>query len=136
MKIYCMTCKFDVEARLTDGAERYPHRPDLSSIPFWHCDTCGNWVGCHHKTKTPTKPLGILASPEMFKARVAIHELIDPIWKSNQYDRNDIYRYMSKKLGFKYHAAELRTMEDAREAWKIAADLNNQYKWDSEVILR
>lgn len=131
-----MTCKFDVEARLTDGSERYPHRPDLSSIPFWHCDNCGNWVGCHHKTKTPTKPLGVLASPEMFKARVAIHELIDPIWKSNQYDRNDIYRYMSKKLGFKYHTAELRTMEDAREAWKIAADLNNQYKWDAEVILR
>lgn len=29
MKIYCTGCEEDVEARLTDGQERYPHRPDL-----------------------------------------------------------------------------------------------------------
>lgn len=62
MKIYCTGCGKDVQARLTDGAERYPHRPDLYELPFWKCDTCGNYVGCHHKTRAPTKPLGCIAT--------------------------------------------------------------------------
>lgn len=136
MKIYCMGCGEDVEARLTDGSERYPHRKDLYKIPFWHCDTCGAWVGCHHKTAKPTTPLGILATPEMFEARKAIHSLIDPIWQSGDYPRAKLYAYMSRKLGKQYHTGELRTMEEARSAWKIAADLNNQWKYDLEVVFK
>lgn len=133
--IYCMGCETDVQARLTNGAERYPHRPDLKDLPFWHCDDCKSWVGCHHKTKNPTTPLGILATPEMFEARKAIHKLIDPIWKSGEYDRGRIYSYLSKQIGYQYHTGELRTMEEARKVWKIAAELNNQFKFDGEVKL-
>ena len=135
MTIYCMGCEKEVIARLTDGEERYPHRPDLATIPFWHCDNCGAWVGCHHKTKTPTRPLGILATPEMFEARKAIHNLIDPIWKSGEYPRAKIYAYISRKIGKNYHTGELRTMDEARKVWAIAADLNNQFKFDNEVKL-
>ncbi len=131
-----MGCEKEVSARLTDGSERYPHRKDLATIPFWHCDACGAWVGCHHKTNTPIRPLGILATPEMFEARKAIHNLIDPIWKSGEYERRDIYAYITKKIGWNYHTGELRTMDEARQVWKIAADLNNQFNFDGEVILK
>ena len=135
MNIFCTGCEKDVDARLTDGAERYPHRADLSLLPFWHCDNCGAWVGCHHKTSKPTTPLGTLATPKMLEARKAIHALVDPIWQSGDYDRGRIYGYISKKFGKPYHTGELRTMDEARAVWKIAADLNNQWKYDLEVKL-
>jgi len=79
MKIFCCACKSDVNARLTNGSEIYPHRSDLSSIPFWKCDDCGNFVGCHHKTSKPTQPLGHIPTPEIRKARQHIHMILDPL---------------------------------------------------------
>lgn len=116
----------NVTARLTDGAERYPHRPDLSDIPFWHCDTCGAWVGCHHKTKQRTKPLGFLAPPEIFKARLVIHNLIDPLWKSGKLKRGQIYARIARELGYQYHTGEIKSLEEARRVWVIAAKIHNE----------
>lgn len=50
-QIHCCGCGETVTARLTDGREIYPHRQDLSGLPFWKCDTCGNYVGCHREIK-------------------------------------------------------------------------------------
>ena len=136
MNIYCTGCEKDVEARLTDGKERYPHRPDLAKLPFWHCDTCGAWVGTHWKTSKPKTPMGTLATPEMLEARKAIHALIDPIWKSGDVPRAKLYAFITRKTGKQYHTGELRTMDEAREVWKIAAELNNQWKFDTEINLR
>ena len=124
MKIYCMGCEQIVEARLSNGAERYPHRPDLADIPQWTHDACGTWVGTHHKTNTPTRPLGILATPEMFKARSAIHAILDPIWQSGRLKRGQVYAHMAKALGYQYHTGEIRTIEEARKIWKIAYDFS------------
>ena len=63
--IHCCECSEKVNARLTDECEIYPHRQDLKSLPFWKCDTCGNHVGCHHKTKNRTQPLGCIPSDEI-----------------------------------------------------------------------
>lgn len=123
--IYCVGCEDVVDARLTNGAERYPHRPDLADIPFWHCDTCGAWVGCHHKTKQRTKPLGYLAPPELFKARKIIHDLIDPLWQSGRLKRGQIYAHISKELGYPYHTGEIKSMNEARKIWRIAAAFHN-----------
>ena len=123
-----MGCEQDVEARLTDGAERYPHRPDLAYLPFWTHDECKTWVGCHHKTSKPTQPLGILATPAMFRMRIAIHDLIDPIWKSGYKARGQVYAYIKRELGYDYHTGELRTMEEAQKVWNIAAQLNSEWK--------
>ena len=68
-KIWCCGCGKEVDARLTDGAEVYPHRRDLASLPFWKCDACGNFVGCHHKTRERTKPLGCIPTPEIKDVR-------------------------------------------------------------------
>lgn len=126
MTIYCTGCGKDVEARLTSGEERYPHRPDLYTLPFWRCDTCGNYVGCHYKTGTPTKPLGCIATPEILTARKKIHALLDPLWKSGRIKRGQAYAYVTKRIGKEYHNGEIRTLEEAREIYQTVAKLHNE----------
>lgn len=123
MIIFCVGCNKNVNARLTDGAERYPHRPDLKDIPFWRCDGCGNYVGCHWKTKTPTKPLGCIATPELLEARKHIHALLDPLWQSGMIKRGQAYAYIGHRTGKLYHTGELRSLEEARKVYQIVMNL-------------
>lgn len=116
--IYCTGCSKDVEARLTDGKEIYPHRPDLYSLPFWKCDTCNNCVGCHHKTSNPTRPLGVIATPELKRERMKIHALLDPLWKSGKISRKKLYQELTFRLGREYHTAELRNLYEVNEIIK------------------
>lgn len=122
MRLWCCQCKTNVEARLTSGAETYPHRPDLAELPRWICDGCRNHVGTHHKTNNPTRPLGNIPSPEMKRARIHIHALIDPLWKSGKVKRKTIYAHLTDKLGRQYHTAELRTIDEARMIYVTARD--------------
>ena len=118
MIIFCCQCKTDVEARLTDGQETYPNRTDLYILPFWICDNCKNFVGCHHLTNERTRPLGVIPTKGIKKMRMAIHNTIDPIWKqfkgktANKM-RRAIYNHISDMIGKEYHSGELRTIEDA-----------------------
>ena len=117
--IYCCGCAKKVLARLTDGTEIYPHRPDLASLPFWKCDTCNNFVGCHHKTKDRTRPLGCISTPELKNARIHIHQLLDPIWQNKVMPRKKLYSLISGRLGRKYHTANIRTIEEARKVYRL-----------------
>lgn len=119
MTIYCTGCQKDVEPRLTDGKEIYPHREDLASLPFWKCDTCQNYVGCHHKTKDKTKPLGVIPTKELMNARKHIHELLDPMCKGIPLKRKKLYKKLSKRLGYEYHTDEIRTIEEARRVYQV-----------------
>lgn len=125
--IYCCGCGTDVGARLTDGREIYPHRPDLQDVPFWRCDMCGNFVGCHHKTRKRTEPLGCIPTAEVREARKRLHALIDPIWKSGKMSRTGLYAALSHKLGRAYHTAEIRTVEEANVAYQAALALLAAY---------
>ena len=125
MKIYCCNCEMDVEARLTNGAETYPHREDLHSLPFWICE-CGNFVGCHYKTSNPTKPLGCIASPEIKSARGHLHTLLDPIWQSGIISRTGLYKRISDKLGYKYHTAELRCIDEGRRVYRVIQEIGKE----------
>lgn len=122
-KIYCCQCQLDVDARLTDGSEIYPHRPDLHDLPFWKCETCKNHVGCHHKTKDRTRPLGNIPFPALRNARQHIHRILDPIWKTKQMPRGKIYGILHKRLGYEYHTGEIKTIEVAREVYKIVKEI-------------
>jgi len=122
MIIYCCCCMEKVSARLTSGAEIYPHRPDLASLPFWKCDTCGNYVGCHHKTSNRTQPLGCIPTPELKNARNHIHKLLDPIWQGGKMGRRELYKAISGRLGWKYHTAKIRSVEEAREVYRVIKD--------------
>lgn len=118
--IWCCGCAADVRARLTSGREVYPHRPDLSKLPFWKCDGCGNHVGCHYKTKNRTNPLGNIPTPELRTARQHIHRVIDPIWKGKRMSRGKLYAIISEKIGRQYHTGEIKTLDEAREVYRIA----------------
>ena len=109
--IYCSGCGDIVAARLTDGAEVYPHRTDLHDLPFWVCDACKNYVGCHHKTKNRTRPLGVISTPELRDARRHIHSALDPLWKEGFMERKSTYKYLSKALGREYHTGELKDID-------------------------
>lgn len=126
-KIFCTSCGQTVSARLTNGRERYPHRPDLAQVPFYTHDKCNSWVGTHRKTKQPYRPLGVLADEEMMVYRKRIHELLDPIWQSGVRGRGQIYRRMSREMGVEsYHTGELRSLEEARKAWRIAQEIHTE----------
>lgn len=122
MNIYCCGCQKEIKARLISGEEIYPHRKDLFDLPFWKCDTCGNYVGCHHKTKERIKPLGNIPTKELREARKHIHKILDPIWKTGKMPRGKLYAELNKKLGYIYHTAEIKTIEEARKVYKVILD--------------
>lgn len=109
MKIWCCSCARDVEARLTTGAETYPHRPDLHEIHSWKCDHCGCHVGCHRGT---TRPLGCIPTPELARQRRKVHGLMDPLWRGGGMHRREVYARLSAVLGRPYHTADLRDAEE------------------------
>lgn len=126
MQIYCTGCQTDVDARLTTGAEMYPHRPDLASIPFWVCDTCKSFVGTHHKTKKWRRPLGYLATPEIKVWRMRIHQILDPLWKKGLIQRGNAYRRISVALGHDYHTGNIYSVDEAKKIYEIVKGIKNQ----------
>lgn len=125
--IYCCGCEKKVHADLTDGGEIYPHRSDLSTIPFWICPHCSNYVGCHHKSDKPTKPLGCIPTEGIRRRRMDIHQILDPLWKDGFLQRSQVYNRLSERLGYRYHTANIRTMKEAnrvyREVEKLRVEL-------------
>jgi len=132
--IFCCGCQCEVTARLTDGSEIYPHRRDLGGLPFWKCDACGNYVGCHHKTNNRTRPLGNIPTAELRKARNHIHAILDPLWKDKVIPRGALYGRLKDRLGYVYHTAEIKTIEEARVVYRqvqeIKKDLQEKpWRW-------
>lgn len=119
MIVYCCACESLVEPRLTNGAEIYPHRPDLSSLPFWIHDDCKNFVGCHHKTKDRTRPLGCIPTPEIKELRKQVHKEIDWLWRDIGIPRKEVYGAMSKAIGKEFHSAEIRSVDEARKILEV-----------------
>ena len=118
MNIYCCKCDGDVNADLVSGSDIYKHRKDLSSLSFYRCGECNNYVGCHKGTQTP---LGVIPTDEIRKARTKIHEILDPIWREHGRSRNEVYKEMSRYSGINpYHTAEIRSMDQARKAYRAA----------------
>lgn len=120
--VWCCACGADVQARLTDGAEVYPHRPDLAALPFWRHDACGGHVGCH-RGEAGTRPLGCIADAPMRAARRRIHAVLDPVWRDGRMSRSRCYASMSRALGREYHTAGLRTAAEAEAALRAAEAL-------------
>mgnify|MGYP000990257000 CR=1 FL=1 len=127
-KIYCCGCGRDVPARLTDGREIYPHREDLWKLPFWKCDACGNYVGCHHKTADrKTQPLGVIPTQIVRLLRIEIHNAMD--WHYiNKKRRTKMYRAISQKLGRTFHSADLRTVEECEQVLEIIRGIKQTEK--------
>lgn len=123
MEIWCCGCNRKVEARLTSGKEVYPHRQDLYQLPFWKCDQCLNYVGCHHKMESnPTLPLGNIPTKEIRNARRHIHKLIDPLWEGGKIKRAILYKRITDHVGWKYHTSKIKTLEEGRNIYRFVRD--------------
>lgn len=128
LTLFCCGCATNVYARLTTGEEIYPHRSDLHGHPFWKCDTCYNYVGCHHKTALPTRPLGNIPTAELRKARQQIHAILDPLWKTGKIMRGALYAKLAARMGLtKYHTGEIRTIHEAREVYLIVINIRKEF---------
>lgn len=126
-RLFCCGCQADVQARLTDGAETHPLREDPQSLPFWKCDDCGNFVGRHHKSADRTRPLGCIPTRDIRDARAHIHRLLDPFWRSGTHRRCHLYSEIGRKLGVrKYHTADIQSIDQAREVYRIVAELRQR----------
>lgn len=126
-EIYCCGCQREMTAQLVDGRKIYPHRPDLADLPFWECIVCGLFVGCHHKTKDRTRPLGCIPTKEIKAARQHIHRILDPIWKGKLMPRGKVYSRIAKAIGKEeYHTAEIRSVEEAREVYRAVQAIRRE----------
>lgn len=123
MKIYCCGCEKYVDALKCDGLNIYPHRSDLQHLIFYQCNKCGSYVGTH---KNSGKPLGVLATKELMNARIHIHALLDPIWKSGKISRKGLYRLLSEHLEWDYHTAKIRTIKEARHIYRLIQYLKRE----------
>lgn len=118
--IWCCACNAEVQARLTNGAEVYPHRMDLHAVAMWRCDGCKGHVGTHHKRKAdPVAPLGVIPTPELREARQKLHRLMDPLWRGGRMTRGQLYARITLEFGREYHTGELRSLDEARKVWRI-----------------
>ena len=127
MIIWCCKCDCVVEPTLTSGKEIYPHRGDLGGLPFWKCLSCGNFVGCHHKSSNRTKPLGCIPTPEIRNARKHIHKLIDPLWRGGQTPRRELYKLLSERLGYEYHTADIKSVTEARKVYRVGVVISRLF---------
>ena len=133
-KIWCCQCAADVDARLTDGAEVYPHRRDLWELPFWKCDVCGNHVSCHHKhhnAEQRTAPTGVIPNAEISNARQHIHRRLDPLWKEGLVARKSLYAELTRFLGRQYHTGEIRSVEEARRIYRKVQEIERALRWSN-----
>ena len=123
----CPVC--DSAARLTSGAEIYPHRPDLAKNPIWCCPVCPQtYVGCHPET---TDALGTPAGPALRRARMDVHAVLDRLWRKPKgpmprgghhlVPRKTAYAYLSWALGLDGHEAHVGLFDLARCAAAIEA---------------
>jgi hypothetical protein len=124
MRIYCCTCGKEKECELVDGTVIYPHRPDLAQLNFYRCPSCKQYIGCHPNS---IKPLGVIPTQEMKRARMIIHSMIDPLWKSGKISRGKLYRLIAKELGLReYHTGWTKNIKQCRDTYRAVSKVINQ----------
>ena len=52
--------------------------------------------------------------------------LLDPLWKSGKIKRGQAYAYIGNRTGKQYHTGELRSIEEAREVYRIILKLKGE----------
>lgn len=67
------------------------------------CRSCDARVGCHENSR---KPLGTMANKELREWRVRAHDHIDPLWKSGELKRAQVYDRLKRSFGRDIHIGE------------------------------
>lgn len=98
-----MNCPYcNKEAKYGPNEEYYGRRFGRSYMCYY-CKDCDAYVGTHNNT---TRALGTMANHELRKKRMAVHALIDPLWKEGGYSRGKVYQMLSDALGREVHVGE------------------------------
>lgn len=96
MKItYCEHCKVLISRAIGVDEVGYPYSMDYG--PVWVCPKCDAYVGSHKGTGAP---LGTAANAELRQARMEVHRVFDPIWRSGAVSRSKAYTMLSYKMQF------------------------------------
>ena len=103
LDIICPYC--GKEAKLVGGDIVYPHRSDLKSKKFWHCEDCSAYVGTHGNSKK-AQPLGRLANKELREWKQKAHSVFDPLWK-RKIEKDGCSKTKARKAGYKWLAEQL-----------------------------
>lgn len=109
----CIECG-EVNHRLSDGREAYPHRGDLHHKPFWFCGY-GAFVGCHPGTNNA---LGSPAGKRTKRGRTEAHKAFDRIWKSGAMTRKEAYKWLADRLGIQAKDCRISWM-DGDTAYRV-----------------
>jgi hypothetical protein len=56
--------------------------------------------------------------------RKEIHKILDPLWKGGAWDRKKLYRVISDRIGWTYHTAKIRTIEEARDIYWLLQSIH------------
>lgn len=123
--IYCCGCKDEVMARLTNSMEVYPDSAYSPALPFWKCDSCDNFVGCYHRTSKPTKPLGVIPTPEINKFRERVRLAVNSLLRNSVHNRTEIYARISQQLGKQYKLTDIQNPAEVRRILRIIQGLRN-----------
>lgn len=102
-KKYIVLCPVDDKpAPWVENKEKYGRNYGKSWMCYY-CKEHDTYVGCHNNTR---EPLGTMAGEELRRLRMAVHAKIDPLWRLGQYERKEVYKILSKRLGYQYHTGE------------------------------
>jgi len=74
------------------------------SFMMWLCRKCDARVGVHKNN--PDKPLGIMANKELRQWRVKAHAAIDPLWKTGDNKRKEVYQALNSIFDKEVHIGE------------------------------
>lgn len=113
---------------LVNGKKIYPHRPDLYKLNFYAClDHPDYYCGCHKGTTTP---LGILANKEHRKLKMDCHAIFDPLWKSKEFGRKDLYKKLSDAMDLPSEETHfgMFTIDQLKKAHSIIKKWNEKHK--------
>lgn len=138
MKLWCCSCQKYSDAELITGRKAYPHRPDLSGLLFYRCSVCGNFVGTHkrHGRDGDVAALGCIPNAEIKHARQCIHAILDPLWQGKKSGtRKKIYKMISDRLGYEYHTAQTRSIEECRKVYSIIREIKREFEKNEGVVI-
>lgn len=108
----CPYCRVDAVLKMTPWGRRY-------ECPVPGCDAR---VGVHRNSKSH-RPLGTMARSPLRRARIAVHDRFDPLWRDLGVfpSRTTAYAWLSQRLGLNSDDCHIAMFDEARCAAAIAA---------------
>lgn len=76
---------------------------------MWVCRPCQAYVGTHHRTDVP---LGTLANKTLREWRKKVHQAVDPMWKSRQMTRSQVYKWIQEAMNLSQEEAHIGMMNE------------------------